>query len=112
MISHFVPGTPKLDHKIFNHEAAFLKLDSSVATCKVTPEGKALYKGQEKIGLLDNGPETLWDDLKPRLHHPLPFQASFIRRNILSRPFYATLTLILIYLLIRVFLAIKRRKVT
>ncbi|MDB4544358.1 hypothetical protein N9Z83_00270 [Akkermansiaceae bacterium] len=102
IVSHMIPGTSQFDPDIFNHEAAYLKLDSSVATCKVSPDGKALCKGQGQLGLLDHGPDTLWGNQEPQLHHPLQFQPSFIRRNILSKPFYTTLALILLYLLIRI----------
>ncbi|MDB4544356.1 hypothetical protein N9Z83_00260 [Akkermansiaceae bacterium] len=107
LITHFVPGTSRLDPQIFDHHAAYLTLDSSVAICKVTPEGNALVKGRGNLGLFDHGPDTLWGDFDPKLHHPLPFEQSSHHGTFIPYPLSIILYPIMIYLLFRFLLTVK-----
>ena len=110
VVSHLVPGTQQFDQEIFNGSATYLKLDSSSAVCKVNSKGEAIMKGQEKVGLLENGPDTIWGDWEPQIHHPLPFKASVTQLAFSYHPLSKILYPILGYLLFRLLLTTWRWK--
>ena len=110
LITHFVPGTTRLDPQIYDHHAAYLTLSSSVSMCRVTPEGKTRIKGRGNLGIFDHGPNTLWGDSEPQLHHPLPIEQPTHHGTFIDLLLSIILYLILIYLLYRILVTAKTRK--
>ena len=68
-----IPKTEELDRDFMRGDAAYVRLDNSVALARISKEGKILRKGHGRQGLLETGTETLWGDLTPRIHHPLSY---------------------------------------
>ena len=115
VVTHLISYSSQFDQEVFSGSALALRKDSSVATCKVDKAGKALLKGQGKLVLLDNGPNTVWGDWEPGIRHdthwkrPPPKRMNFRNPLVIA---YSIEAAIAIYLLIRIFLTIKRRKAT
>ena len=86
LVSHIDPNTGKFDLTSFAGEYVYLRGDNSVATGKISPDGIPLIKGQGRLGLFVNGPDSVWDNDTPQIHLPLPYQVSsgipFLRKKI------------------------------
>jgi hypothetical protein len=74
LISHIDPNTRQFDKNCYSGEYVYLRGDNSVATGKIGPNGRPLLKGQGSKSLFENGPDTVWGDLKPKIHYPLPYE--------------------------------------
>lgn len=61
---------PVFDIKAYNNECVYLRGDSSVATNRLTEEGKATLKGQRGKNLFSVGDDTIWEDDQPEVKSP------------------------------------------
>jgi hypothetical protein len=74
LISHIDPNTRKFDENCYSGEFVYLQADNSVAIGIIGPNGKPFIRGKDHRGLFDYGSGTIWGNLKPKIHYPLPYE--------------------------------------
>lgn len=61
---------PVFETNAYNNECVYLRGDSSVATNRLTEEGKATLTGQRGKNLFSVGDDTIWEDDQPDVKGP------------------------------------------
>lgn len=61
---------PVFNTTAYNNECVYLRGDSSVATNRLTEEGKAALVGQRGKDLFSTGEDTIWEDDEPEVKAP------------------------------------------
>ena len=99
-------------------QAVYLCLDGSISTAKINLKGDIVAQNHPQQILLDSGPESIWGDLTPQIHYPLPYpvneeKTSYYLRNANLRLFVLLVTGPIIYfILLKVFKFRKQEPMT
>ena len=89
LLAPMIAGTDQFDPYFLGkrtHRYVYSKQDGSVWIGNIGPHRQARLKGQGKAGILQTGPDTIWEEHHPVIHHPLPYKGAPSSNT----PFWAT----------------------